>query len=166
MYWLTSATAELKKTCNAKLRRYQRAGRRAGHPNRDLEKEEYGAARKVLRNEIRSSQDKCWREMCDAVDFDPWGVPFRVVTRKLGRQPAGAASAGRESEIADHLFPIHPNVIWSNIPIEPEAAPPPPLTLGNCYRQRQDFLPEKLQDPINCQTKFLSTRSDGFPDPY
>lgn len=35
-----------------------------------------------------------------AVDTDEWGIPYKVVMKKLGCQPPGAAVSGREVEIS------------------------------------------------------------------
>jgi len=42
------------------------------------------------------------------VDNDPWGIPYKMVMKKLNRQPLGAAARGRELDIAQNLFPEYP----------------------------------------------------------
>lgn len=48
---------------------------------------EYNQKRIDLRIEIRKAQKRSWRELCDSVDNDPWGVPYRLITKLLGRRP-------------------------------------------------------------------------------
>lgn len=64
------------------------------------------------------------------MDTDPWGNHYRIVTRKLGRQPPGIAAIGREGIIAEHLFPAHPPITWAEVPFVPIAGGPPQLTIG------------------------------------
>jgi len=39
------------------------------------------------------------------MDNDPWGLPYRVVTKKISRKRPGVEACGREDSITDHLFP-------------------------------------------------------------
>ncbi|VVC33691.1 Reverse transcriptase domain [Cinara cedri] len=52
--------------------------------------------------------------LCSAVEADPWGLPYRVVTKKIRRQP-GLEARGRELGIADQLFPLNHVVDWSRV---------------------------------------------------
>jgi len=62
----------------------------------------------ALRIEIRRSQGRCWAELCKQVDTDPWGLPYRLVVKKLvGRRPIpGLKLPGRLDAIVNHLFPV------------------------------------------------------------
>jgi len=46
------------------------------------------AARKILRVAIRKAKDGCWREIYESVEADPWGMPYRIVMKKLGSSAA------------------------------------------------------------------------------
>jgi len=100
-----------------RYRRYQRAGRRGDVPERTAAKVIYCEARKSFRLAIRASQEQCWRELCQTVDSNPWGVLIRIVSKKLNRRAPRIESHGREDAIADHLFPSHPIIDWSTIPM-------------------------------------------------
>jgi len=117
VHWWTSHIDALRRDSIAARRRYQRLGRRSGNADRSTELAAYREATKRLRVEIRSSQERCWMELCNAVDNDLWGVPYKVVTRKIGRQPPGAAARGREMEVARELFPNHPPTGWCDTTI-------------------------------------------------
>lgn len=116
-YWWSDEIAARRRSCIAARRRYQRSARRLGAERCHLERGAYREACKDLRLAIPTAQEKCWRELCAAVDSDPWGVPYRVVTKRLCRQPPGAASKSREAEIASALFPARPRIDWRSIPI-------------------------------------------------
>jgi len=114
VHWWSDRIDALRRNCNAARRRYKRQGRRSGIVDRSAELAAYREAAKRLRTEIRSSQERCWVELCNAVENDPWGIPYKVVTKKLGRQPPGAAACGRELAVARELFPNHPPTVWSD----------------------------------------------------
>ena len=41
------------------------------------------AARRKTTRSIRRSQLKCWRDLIEEVEKDPWGLAFKIVTKKL-----------------------------------------------------------------------------------
>lgn len=64
------------------LPRYQRAGR-MGVP-RDHLREEFREAKRVLRVTIRKAQEESWRKLVEAIEVNPWGLGYKIVTKKLG----------------------------------------------------------------------------------
>lgn len=40
-------------------------------------------ARKALRSAIRKAHSESWNQLCQLVDEDPWGLPYKVVMRKV-----------------------------------------------------------------------------------
>jgi len=114
VHWWSKDLAALRQSTIKLRRSHQRSARR--HDPRDAtdaHREAYTAKRKELRNAIRDAQAKSWSELCKAVDNDPWGLPYKVVTKKIGRQRPGAEARGRGDSIANHLFPDHPATDWS-----------------------------------------------------
>jgi hypothetical protein len=68
---------------------------RARHRRRMRDEEEisrcygiYREARRTLQREIKIAKARSWKELIEAVESDPWGRPYKVVTRKL--RPAAA----------------------------------------------------------------------------
>lgn len=112
--------------CNAKgryivaRRRYQRARRRANMPGREAAFETYNRVRKELRLAIRIAQERSWQELCNTVESDPWGVPYRIVTKRLGRRPP-VIEEPVLTQIAHGLFPALPPVEWELVPASPSA---------------------------------------------
>jgi len=86
VHWWSDDIAALRRTAIAARRGYQRAGRRSGRGRREAELEIYMRAQTELKKEIRKAQERCWSELCRAVDSDHWRVPYRVVTKRLGRR--------------------------------------------------------------------------------
>ncbi|VVC31117.1 Hypothetical protein CINCED_3A009555 [Cinara cedri] len=50
---------------------------------------------------------------CRSVGSNPWGLPYKVVTKRIGRRRPGIEVHGMESVIADHLFPNLPVTDWA-----------------------------------------------------
>ncbi|XP_060831528.1 uncharacterized protein LOC132915727 [Bombus pascuorum] len=86
VYWWTPEIAELRESCNRARRRFAQAQRR--RQTRDEEEishtyEKYREARRTLQREIKMAKARSWTELVDAVESDPWGRPYKVVTHKL-----------------------------------------------------------------------------------
>jgi len=105
VYGWTAEIGELRRSCLKLRRAYQSRLKNAGQSGAQAARTEYTAAKSNLRRKIGKAKAKCWSDLCDQVDADPWGRPFKLVMRKLGTRIPGAASRGREDEIVDHLFP-------------------------------------------------------------
>jgi hypothetical protein len=43
----------------------------------------YREARRTLQREIKIAKARSWKQLIEAVESDPWGRPYKVVTRKL-----------------------------------------------------------------------------------
>ncbi|KAL4090895.1 hypothetical protein QTP88_025653 [Uroleucon formosanum] len=111
VHWWSDELAALRRSSCMARRRYQRAGRRDDAEGRAREREAYSAARKELRRAIRLAQIESWKKLCLLVDEDPWGLPYRVVMKKLGAKTR--LPEGQELDIANALFPSRPEVTWS-----------------------------------------------------
>lgn len=106
VYWWTPEIAELRKKCLRSRRIAQRARTRSQAEARSAD---YRAARRALRHAISCSKVRCWRELCDEVDVDPWGRGYKIVTGKLGamKRPSCLDVTTME-RIVGALFPEHP----------------------------------------------------------
>jgi len=103
-YWWSQDIARLREECNKTRRRVKK-----GHlqPDQDQRREEFRRARKELKVAIRDSKRNSWNNLCKQVETDPWGLPYKLVTKKLvGRRPIpGLSAPGRVESIVDALFP-------------------------------------------------------------
>lgn len=88
-----------------KLRRAHQRSSRMHDPQDivDAHSEAYTLKRKELRNAIRDAQSNSWAELCKAVDDDPWGLPYKVVTKKIGRNRPLIEARGREEQRIHHV---------------------------------------------------------------
>lgn len=152
VHWWNEEIADLRRRCNASRRRYVRRARHSSLTNPTNERETFRADRKALRIAIRASQERSWAALCTAVENNPWGLPYRVVTRKIGRRRPGAEARGREPEIADHLFPSRPVTYW-----------PDPET-GGSGDAVADFVPPFSAEELACAAKRLPKNKAPGPD--
>ncbi|XP_035740321.1 uncharacterized protein LOC118449627 [Vespa mandarinia] len=69
----------------------------------------YQAAKKALKRTIKASQRRCWKELCQDVDQNPWGLVYVIVTRKLGTNSQGTPQDARTLDHIVHtLIPPQP----------------------------------------------------------
>lgn len=85
MYWWTQKINMLRKTANHLRRVHQRNLRRSGPDACQAEKEKAKLAKSNLVNTIRRSKEQMWKKLCDQVQHDSWGMPFKLVMDKLAK---------------------------------------------------------------------------------
>jgi hypothetical protein len=88
-YWWTEEIAELRRECALARRRLQRARRKRRCDEEEISHcyEGYREKRRALQQEIQNAKARSWMELVESVESDPWGRPYRLVTKKL-RPPA------------------------------------------------------------------------------
>ncbi|VVC34842.1 Endonuclease/exonuclease/phosphatase [Cinara cedri] len=133
VHWWNQGIADRRAECIRKRRIYLRVVKRQGPDGSTAERIAFREARKALRVSIRKSQKLSWAALCASVDNDPWGVPYKIVSGRLSRQPPGIAAIGREIEIADNLFPPMPIINWQLVPLEGQVDPTFPTTTADGY---------------------------------
>jgi hypothetical protein len=89
VYWWSESIAELRRKCLKKKRQMVRKNRRQGTSDQEKKQahELYKQARKKLKLEIGRAKEKAWKEVCQEVEEDQWGLGYKIVTKK-NRQPA------------------------------------------------------------------------------
>lgn len=155
-HWWSNDLATLRRSTVKARRAVQRSGRRRDtREQTDVYRAAYSVARKALRDAIRAAQANSWAELCRSVDNDPWGLPYRVVTKKISRKRPGAEARGREDSIADHLFPEPPATDWASEPrlINQDADPTIPR-----------FTISELREACHRLPAGKATGPDGIPN--
>ncbi|XP_032689018.1 uncharacterized protein LOC116852607 [Odontomachus brunneus] len=127
VYWWNAAIEALRRECVNKRRslirlnrRSTRHKKRAGSPGRAgqhqpspsrnprrepdeltsrLAEEAYKEAKRNLHKEIARAKTEAWHELINSIEADSWGLPYRLVLKKL----KGASSAVTETLKADAL---------------------------------------------------------------
>ncbi|CAB0037993.1 unnamed protein product [Trichogramma brassicae] len=126
VYRWTAEIADLRRSCQRARRLFQRS---RGRHDEETHSANYASARHLLRVAIKTSKRRCWRQLCDEVDNDVWGKPYKVAMSRLGcpraKQPSspllvrGAVAA---------LFPRVPSGPALRLPRRAEE-PIPAVTL-------------------------------------
>ncbi|XP_070529991.1 uncharacterized protein [Cardiocondyla obscurior] len=105
-YWWNDDIAELRQKANIQRRILTRCRRNS--ERRAAALEDYKTARMALRVAIRESKARSWEELISDLDEDPWGLAYKVVTKKL-RPPAPSVTETLSpvfvKEVVDTLFP-------------------------------------------------------------
>ncbi|XP_033313358.1 uncharacterized protein LOC117212565 [Bombus bifarius] len=85
VYWWNPDIAELRTRCVRTRRQYLRARhwQRRDEEEVSLRYRAYRVLRRSLQKEIKNAKDRAWSELIETVEADPWGRPYRTVTRKL-----------------------------------------------------------------------------------
>uniref|UniRef100_A0A2S2PKY3 Retrovirus-related Pol polyprotein from type-1 retrotransposable element R1 n=1 Tax=Schizaphis graminum TaxID=13262 RepID=A0A2S2PKY3_SCHGA len=116
VFWWNDHIAELRvKTLSLRMA-YHSALRRLGNDGAATARAVFSTARKDLRREIRRAKEQSWKELCNQVESDPWGRPYKLIMRKFGDVSTRLASKSRELAISDHLFPEAPVINWDLMP--------------------------------------------------
>lgn len=126
-YWWSDEIASARRSSNRSYRILKRKIRAKGRDSAVSEHEIYRDNKKVLDKLIRGSKEQAWKELCQAVKYDPWGLPYQLVAGKLvGRSSLiYSFDPGKELNIAKVLFSHDPPTIWEDLPQTHD--PPPPL---------------------------------------
>jgi hypothetical protein len=109
-YWWTEEIAELRRECALARRRLQRARRKRRRDEEEISHcyEGYREKRRALQQEIQNTKARSWMELVESVESDPWGRPYRLVTKKL-RPPAPPFTTNIEpgllANVVGTLFP-------------------------------------------------------------
>ena len=115
VYWWTPEIADMRAGCMRARRRFVRARRRRRtHDEEEISRryEEYRETRRALQREIKLAKARCWDRLIELVDSDPWGRPYRIVTKKL-RPSAPPLTENMDPALLDNvigtLFPRRDN---------------------------------------------------------
>lgn len=107
MHMWTNEIADLRKKCLSARRKLKRTNRRRNNDPNSTELLCYRESQKAIKIEIEKRKKKSWEVLCNQVDSDPWGLPYKIVTKMLiGRKPIpGKTVSGRIQRIVKELFP-------------------------------------------------------------
>lgn len=109
--WWSENIATIRAEFLRRRRNYLRRRRRVSEEECQNEALSYKEAKKQLVLVIKNAKSRCWVELCNEVEHDPWGRPYRTVTKILGqRRPiVGIELPERLEHIISKLFPTDVN---------------------------------------------------------
>ncbi|CAB0034439.1 unnamed protein product [Trichogramma brassicae] len=126
VYWWTAEIADLRRSC---LRARRLSQRSRGWQDEETHSANYASSRHLLRVAIKTSRRRCWRQLCDEVNSDVWGKPYKIAMSRLRcpqtKQPSSPLLV--RSAVAA-LFPRVPSGPTLQLPRRAEE-PIPAVTL-------------------------------------
>lgn len=126
VYWWNEEIARLRSECVHARRLYSRT---IGRSNNELHRVQFKAKRKALKVAIRQSKRRCFLNICDELENNPWGFAYKLVTKKLKFL---ASTAPKEETtlktIVEHLFPRQETTSWNSS--DTQLYDHPPVTHG------------------------------------
>lgn len=109
-YWWSAEIADLRTATIEAQRAWTRAKARRNMSEEELQDLAvlYTSARRAFRYAINEAKNKCWRDLVESIEKDPWGLPYKLVLGRL-RQSAPCYSETLEpcvvAELVASLFP-------------------------------------------------------------
>lgn len=88
-YWWNENLAEIRRGCIVKERAWTKSKRRSSPEVTEELRRDYRAETKRLCKEIHKAKQEAWRELIATIDEDPWGLPYKIVLRKLRKPTLG-----------------------------------------------------------------------------
>ncbi|XP_029670922.1 uncharacterized protein LOC115240094 [Formica exsecta] len=120
-YWWSDTIAGLRAEAIRTFKAWKRSRRRRREASDNIAQFErtYRMAQRNLRYEIGKAKAKAWQELIEVIESDPWGLPYRIVLRRLrGATPSITETLEQEklNRLLTSLFPIglthDPGSIW------------------------------------------------------
>lgn len=126
VYWWSPEINDLRKIANHARRVFQRRRKRMGALAVSAEERAAKDAKLEVIKAIKAAKDRAWKALCDQVESDPWGTPYKLVMGKLKRHEPipGLDSPDTVGRLVNVLFPAHPPRAPSHWPriSEPDLA--------------------------------------------
>ncbi|CAB0039103.1 unnamed protein product [Trichogramma brassicae] len=161
VYWWTAEIADLRRSCLRACRLFQRS---RGRHDEETHSANYASARRLLRVAIKTSKRRCWRQLCDEVNNDVGGKPYKIAMSRLGcpqaKQPSspllvrGAVAA---------LFPRVPSGPALRLPRRAEE-PIPAVTLEELKGAQSRIKERSAPGPDGLRNSALKIAIAARPD--
>lgn len=122
VYWWNDDIANLRKECISARRKFSRS---RGQPWNHIDHADLKLKKKKLKDSIKSSKRKCFVDICQDLDDNPFGLAYKIAMKKLkSNNPVAPTEAAALDRIVTHLFPRQRQVIWNKIPADNIGAIP------------------------------------------
>ncbi|GAB1859779.1 Reverse transcriptase [Camponotus japonicus] len=111
VYWWNSQIAEARTECNQARRKWQKMKKNKTVTDILLAEESYRSKKKILCTLIKKAKTQAWNDLIRSIEEDPWGLPYRIVMKKLRRStPSFGETLPIEilEQLVDRLFPQDP----------------------------------------------------------
>jgi len=110
IFWWTEEIDSARKVSIRARRKWTRAKIKMHDEEKIAElRKVYNEARKVLRNKISKAKTQAWQDLIGTIDADPWGIPYKLVMKKLRSMRSNLTESMRTEDLAkvlEGLFPV------------------------------------------------------------
>lgn len=104
--WWNDDIKDQRNKTNKMRRKLQRYRKKENWDMEEIMKYLYKKSKRVLQRMIRKEKDKKWRELCESINKDPWGKPYKTVLRQVKPDsPPANISLEMAEKVLQELFP-------------------------------------------------------------
>lgn len=163
VFWWSPRISELRQECikcRRKMTRWATRFRRLdSHYNhlRSLYKE----AKIRLKDEIVKSKDESWREVCEEIETDIWGLGYKIAAKKLCKTPLKLTSE-LEQKVLNTLFPQMDVPVWEIENVNREDIPI--ISIGELMKAAINIKMKKAPGPDLISPEILKCVVFGIPN--
>lgn len=160
-YWWNEEIKTLRTKC---LQARRAAQRSRGRPNFDNLLTASRIARRALKKAIKESKARCFKQLCDDADVNPWGTAYRMVMSKLkqGASPQITCPI-MLNNIIKELFPRRQNTIFQ-VFREPNEEIVPEITTDELLNACRRIGDRKTPGPDGIPNVAVKTAMQRRPD--
>ncbi|XP_053698811.1 uncharacterized protein LOC128745760 [Sabethes cyaneus] len=167
VYWWNESLNVLRANCNRARRCFQRA---RGIETREERRSDLRVAKAALKYAIKQSKTNSFKELCRAVDSNPWGDAYRIVMARI-RSPAMPAEGcpDKLKMTIKGLFPEHEPTSWPPTPyraLEDENADERRISNDELVTIAKDLKMKKAPGPHGIPNAVLKEAIHAFPDMF
>lgn len=123
VYWWHEGIKQQRRKCLMARSGYSRALKKEGRENLgkvQREREKYKIEKKTLNTLIQRAKEDKWRQVCEEVQNDTWGLGYQIVMGRL-RGQTETISKDLEKEIVSELFLPQEKIEWRPLREEEEV---------------------------------------------
>lgn len=104
--WWNDEIKEQRNKVNRTRRKVQRYRKKGNQDMEEITNFLYKKSKKVLQKLIAKEKDRKWRELCETINKDPWGKPYKTVLRQVKPDtPPANISLEMARKVLQELFP-------------------------------------------------------------
>jgi len=166
--WWNPDLAEQRKKCLKARRVYTRKRKKSDDNGCMVERESFQRERKSLSTMIQTAKEENWKRICELVDNDPWGLPYKIVMRKLNiRKPIpGINLPGRMDMIVSNLFPTRAIAASSIVEVSQEDVERALFTPGEVASMAKSLPSGKTPGPDGIPNEVLKVAVGLYPQRF
>lgn len=166
--WWSPDIADQRRKCLKARRAFTRKRKKTDDAGCAAELESFKHERKTLSIMIQDAKDENWKRLCELVEKDPWGQPYKIAMKKLNvRKPIpGLDLPGRMDTIVDTLFPTRATITNKITPISQEELDEARFTPGDVAAAAKALPNGKAPGPDGIPNEVLKVAVGLHPEHF